>query len=416
MKPRVAFFTSLFGALALVPACAQGTATPSFESSDETAPTDGGTKPGECEKPCANGEVCSGGECVAPNTDADGDGSPASLDCDDHDSAVKPGAKEICNGKDDDCNGKIDEGFDADGDGYAVCAAFGKPADCDDGDPAVNPGAAEVCNAKDDNCNGKLDEDFDKDNDGFTTCARGNVPADCDDADDKIRPGGIEICNNKDDDCDGKVDDIPANLAGKLAPVDSHWAFAGSASSSMGNGWAQLTPDTQSAAGALWWSAPYTFDTFEMNATFWIQAKASVADGMGFAWVPGNTNAVGNAANGFGIHPLGGYAVVIDTYQNAGDPAVPFLVVFDGTTGAHLARASLPNVADGLNHSFKVKLDAGKVSAWIDGTSYFNDFPTPSYAAFSGRWGFAGGTGGLSAAQWVKDITMSFPNGQGCVP
>jgi hypothetical protein len=413
MKPKAAFFTSFLGALALVPACAQGTGTTSFETSD-TTPADGGAEAGECAKPCGAGQVCSAGECVAANTDADGDGSPASTDCDDHDATVKPGAKEICNGKDDDCNGKIDEGFDLDGDGFAVCAAFGKAADCDDADPAVNPGATEACNAKDDNCNGKVDEDFDKDNDGFTTCARGTVPADCDDTTDAIRPGGVEICNGKDDDCDGKTDEIPASLAGTLTPIDAHWAFAGGASTA--NGWAQLTADVGTVAGALWWSAPYSFDTFEVNATFWIQAKSNGADGMGFAWVPGNTNDVGSAGEAFGIWPLGGFGVVIDTFQNAGQPAVPFLVVFDGTSGAHLARAALPNVADGINHTFKVALDAGKVSASVDGTNYINAFAIPGYVPFTGRWGFTASTGGLSSAHWVRDITMSFPNGQGCVP
>jgi hypothetical protein len=414
MNPKVVFFTALFGALALVPACAQGTSSDAFEEKSETNPGDGGAKPGECAKPCASGDVCSAGECVPASTDADGDGTPAAADCDDHDSAVHPGAPELCNGKDDDCNGKIDEGFDADGDGFAVCAAFGKAADCNDSDPAVNPGAAEVCNAKDDNCNGKVDEGFDQDNDGFTTCARPNIPADCDDTDAKVHPGGIETCNAKDDDCDGQVDDIPASLAGKLSPLDSHWVFAGSATTS--NGWAQLTGDVQSVTGALWWNAPYLFDAFEVSAVFWIQSKALVADGVGFAWVPGNSNAVGGAAGAFGIAPLGGYGVVIDTYQNPGEPAAPFLVVFDGSNGAHLARAALPNVADAMTHTFRVKLQAGKVSAWLDGTSYVNDFAIPGYTPFIGRWGFAAATGNVSAAHWVKDITMSFPNGQGCVP
>ena len=74
-------------------------------------------------------------------------------DCDDTNAAVNPGATEICNGIDDNCDGEIDEGFDADGDGYTTCGG-----DCDDGDPAVNPGAMEICNDIDDNCDGNIDE------------------------------------------------------------------------------------------------------------------------------------------------------------------------------------------------------------------------------------------------------------------
>ena len=42
--------------------------------------------------------------------DADGDGVPDGLDCDDTSAAVHPGATEVCNGKDDDCDGVVDPG------------------------------------------------------------------------------------------------------------------------------------------------------------------------------------------------------------------------------------------------------------------------------------------------------------------
>ncbi len=413
MQRPIALAAVLLATAALAPACAQGEETSSNDTSP-TAPTDGGG----CASGCPSGAVCSGGACVPGTTDADHDGFPAANDCNDLDPAVHPGAVEVCNGRDDDCNGKTDETFDADGDGVPTCAVLGKPADCDDQDPAVHPGAAEVCNGKDDDCDGKVDEDFDKDNDGFTSCARGNVPADCDDTDPNVRPGGVEVCNGKDDDCDGKTDELPATLTGQLSPpINTHWAFAGGASAA--NGWAQLTQDVGGTAGALWWSASYVFDTFDVSATIWIQAKApqAGADGVGFAWVPGtNVTVAGAAGEGFGIYGLGGYGVVIDTYQNTGQPAAPFLTVFDGTTGSQLARAALPEVRDGKNHAFRVKLDGGKVSAWLDGISYLNDFAIPGYTPFTGHWGFTAGTGGSSSAHWVQGITMSFPNGQGCVP
>lgn len=86
-------------------------------------------------------------------TDADKDGHPEGLDCDDADSAVYPGANESCNLKDDDCDGLTDEGFDADNDGISVCGG-----DCGDADTTVFPGAPELCNGKDDDCNGQMDD------------------------------------------------------------------------------------------------------------------------------------------------------------------------------------------------------------------------------------------------------------------
>ncbi len=92
-----------------------------------------------------------------------------------------PPLERTCDGQDDNANGLIDEGCDGDGDGY--CAAgmpvVGLPpvcplggGDCEDADGAMHPGAAEICDGLDDDCDGARDEDFDdEDSDGFgDTC------------------------------------------------------------------------------------------------------------------------------------------------------------------------------------------------------------------------------------------------------
>jgi len=96
-------------------------------------------------------------------------------DCNDLLSFVHPGANEVCNSIDDNCNGQIDEGVgttyyaDADHDGYGnpnvSVQACSKPfgyvsnnTDCDDTKSSVHPGAKDLCNGIDDNCNGQIDE------------------------------------------------------------------------------------------------------------------------------------------------------------------------------------------------------------------------------------------------------------------
>jgi len=111
----------------------------------------------------------------AKPVDDDGDGWAISKgDCNDNDSSINPGAEEICDNRDNDCDGQIDEGdvcgveSDVDGDGYTV-----GQGDCNDLDPDINPIALEICDTGiDENCNDLIDEGCspgdDRDGDGFS--------------------------------------------------------------------------------------------------------------------------------------------------------------------------------------------------------------------------------------------------------
>jgi len=151
---------------------------------------------------------------------------------------------------------------DADNDTYGDASmtkkACAKPAgyaasssDCNDAMATINPGATEVCDFVDNDCDAKIDladssidpsstisvyRDVDNDTYGagaaMVACS---VPSgwvlmngDCNDNDNASRPGGTEICDGADNDCDGGIDGTVAlpnrctSLIGTYAGSYSH--------------------------------------------------------------------------------------------------------------------------------------------------------------------------------------------------
>lgn len=141
--------------------------------------------------------------------------------------SVQPGQpqQETCNGQDDNCDGQIDETWTKKGTpctqgigecistGVWICKADGSDVEC-----SAKPGQPqqERCNGKDDNCDGRIDEDWpDKGKactDGLGICASTGTWV-CKQDESGLECNAVqgipqaEECNGKDDDCDGNIDE-----------------------------------------------------------------------------------------------------------------------------------------------------------------------------------------------------------------
>jgi alpha-tubulin suppressor-like RCC1 family protein len=178
-----------------------------FKDADKDGYTDGTTKV-SCEKPSD--------EYVS---------SATAGDCNDADSSMNPGRTEICDGKDNNCNGQIDEGFNVGQSctvGVGECARTGQYVCNQDGTGTecnATPGTPtpEVCDGLDNDCDGQTDEGVllvfyrDQDGDGYgyannstQACSQptGYVSnsSDCDDNNANLNPSTIWF---KDADFDG---------------------------------------------------------------------------------------------------------------------------------------------------------------------------------------------------------------------
>jgi large repetitive protein len=193
-----------------------------------------------CEEPAKidTDPITDEGELLSDN---DADGYLSDEDCDDEDPSVNPGASEVCDGFDNDCDNQADEDVtetfyaDSDNDGFGsqgitvdACSApsgfVSNGSDCDDTDASAYPSAEEICDGADNDCNGEVDDGLDgifyidADGDGIgdeNNAVEGcgidqglsTVSGDCNDEDPDISPLVEEVCDGIDNNCDGSIDE-----------------------------------------------------------------------------------------------------------------------------------------------------------------------------------------------------------------
>jgi len=177
-------------------------------------------------------------------TDGDADNFLACAECDDNNAATYPGAPEICDGLDNDCDTVVPANeADSDGDGSVACA------DCDDTNADTFPGATEICDGLDNDCDTVVPaNEADGDLDTYPLCN------DCDDTVPTIYPGAPETCDQVDTDCDGLVDGLDPDVGATVVADEdfevTDGGFVASAAAASTSIWAWGAP-TSGPNGAV---------------------------------------------------------------------------------------------------------------------------------------------------------------------
>ncbi len=160
--------------------------------------------------------------CFDPDLDGYGPGCPAGEDCNQNRDDVNPGKRELCDGTDDDCGGEIDEDFfvglpcevDVEREG-GTCRRPGLRA-CNatqDDVVCLEIAEEELCNGRDDDCDGQSDEGLDVGGPCELVSngcrKRGTIACAADERSTACVPfaNAPELCNGEDDDCDEEIDE-----------------------------------------------------------------------------------------------------------------------------------------------------------------------------------------------------------------
>ena len=330
---------------------------------------------------------------------------------------------------------------DKDSDGYGAPAspslACDQPSgsvadgtDCDDLEPDVNPGATEVCDEVDNDCDGSIDEESavdadtwyqDDDDDGYGVTGTSTIsctqptgyaalPEDCDDSNPQSNPGAFERCDGEDNDCDDAVDEH--SYADDFSGTEDSSVFSVNGYGSYSDGELLLTDGNAQATAA------FLVDALATDA-LWASFDFTISGGNGTAGADGVTFTIADPSTDPGVvkeegsdlavKDLFGWVFAVDTYGNSGSSSGDVLVLRDADLWTTLNSASLSQMQGTGVHSLDVYLDNGSYTAYIDGDLTLSG-TLPGWVDQEYLVGVSGATGGAYNKQVIDNLYLGCPD------
>jgi hypothetical protein len=403
-----------------------------FKDKDKDGYTDGTTKV-SCEKPSD--------EYVS---------SATAGDCNDSDSSINPGRAEICDNKDNNCNGQIDEGFNVGQScsvGVGECARTGQYICNQDGTGTqcnATPGTPtpEVCDGLDNNCNGIIDDGVllvfykDMDGDGYTdgttqvgcTAPSGYVlsatSGDCNDNDPNINPARTEICDSKDNNCNGQIDEgnvcAPASTFAKtiggsdydaassiIQSSDGGYVVAGGTGSFGAGGYDFYVVKLDSSGNVIWTK------TIGGGSSDWAASITQSSDG-GYV-VAGRTYSFGAGWFDFYVVKLDSSGNVIWTKTIGGSVTDQASSIIQSSDGGYVVAGRTWSFGAGGYDFYVVKLDSGGNVQWTKTiVRSSDDWAGPIIQSSDGGYVVAGWTSSFGAGGYDFYVVKMDANGNVC--
>ncbi len=217
--------------------------------------------------------------------------------------------------------------------------------------------------------------------------------------------------------------------ADTLDKVKSNFSLSGSATWS--DPWTMLTPDKTNQVGSIYLNNKIlTSQDFSVNGTVAVTLKRDAAikrngDGIGLVFHTGDMAQIGKPGGNLGIVGLpNAIGLVVDTYQNAGEPEAPYIGIWSTDANGNKTvnqtyGVSLKNNAyNELNYTFTYSAASRTLRIQL----YYSD-GTPIFTSGSGlgyeieiqdkilqyAFSITGATGGNSNYQYAKIATSNIP-------